>query len=158
MGGFDFLFKVEQIRIDLDSFEDEGVVEWVKTGDVLFFDRTIDIDELADDFVANVESFGGEELGAIFAFVNFVFTPDSFERLIFDVLRVSGGLADAEKVPNGFEFAFTDIGISDEIGDDATTFAVFVEESIGHRESFNEHEPDHESDIFIDFLQVVIIF
>jgi hypothetical protein len=152
------LFKVEQIRIDLDSFEDEGVVEWVKTGDVLFFDGTIDIDELADNFVANVESFGREELGAIFAFVDFVLAPDSFERFVFDVLGVSGGLADVEKVPNGFEFAFADVGILDEIGDDATTFPVFVEESVGRGEGFGEHEPEHESDIFIDFLQVVIIF
>lgn len=151
------MFQVEQVRIDLDSFEDEGVVEWVKTGDVLFFDGTIDIDELADDFVANVESFGGEELGAVFAFVDFVLAPDSFERFVFDVLRVSGGLADVEKVPNGFEFAFADVGIFDEIGDDATTFPVYVEESVGHREGFDEYEPEHESDIFIDFLQVVII-
>jgi hypothetical protein len=151
------LFKVEQVRINLNSFEDEGVVERVKTGNVLFFDGTIDIDEFADDFVANVESFGGEELGAIFAFVNFVFTPDSFERFVFDVLCVSSGLADVEKVPNSFEFAFADIGISDEIGDDATTFPVFVEESVGHGEGFDEHKPEHESDIFIDFLQVVII-
>ena len=71
----------------------------VKTGDVFLFDCTVNVDVLADDLVANVESLCREEFGSIFTLIDFVLSPDSLERLVFDVLGVASRLSDIETVP-----------------------------------------------------------
>jgi hypothetical protein len=133
-------------------------MEGVETDDIFFLYGTINVNEIADNFVTYVEPLCWKELRAIFALVNLIFSPDSLEGVVLNILSIASGLANVKPIPNVLEFSLTYEKIRNRVWDHSAVLSVYIEEIVDHGNGLKEHNPQHEPDVLVDLSQILIIF